>query len=389
MSVEAIVEPKLLVWARVSAGFDIESAAKKAQVKPERLESWERGEARPTIRQLRDLGRVYKRPIAVFYLPEPPREFQPIRDFRRLPVVVAGSESPALRLEIRQAHNRREQALELLELMDIEPEGFKLSAKPSDDPEDVASSVRGFLGIKYEDQVHWNPNRESFNAWRSALERAGVLVFQAMDVDLHEMRGFSITDARLPAVVVNVKDYVRGRVFTMLHELSHIMLGESGLCDLHEESHQVSTGDNVEVFCNRVAGAVFVPRRELLREEEVISTREQRNWTDEHIQKLADRYGASREVVLRRLLICGRVTEAFYQAKRVQLQEEFKVRVAHSRGFAPPHILAVSRAGRSFVKLVLNSYQQDKITASDVADLLEVRLKHLERIQALVSSASP
>ncbi len=87
--VEAMVQPELLVWARTSAGLSLDQAAKKVQVGPGRLESWESGKGRPTVRptvkQLRKLGNAYKRPIAVFYLPEPPKDFQPMKDFRRLP----------------------------------------------------------------------------------------------------------------------------------------------------------------------------------------------------------------------------------------------------------------------------------------------------------------
>src|SRR4030042_4366060 len=115
-SIEALVEPRLLGWGRRSAGLDIESAARKVQVKRECLERWERGESRPTLTQLRKLGRAYKRPIAVFYLPEPPEDFQALRDFRRLPGAVSAVESPELRFEIRRAQSRREPALELYEL---------------------------------------------------------------------------------------------------------------------------------------------------------------------------------------------------------------------------------------------------------------------------------
>ena len=113
--VEAIVKPELLSWARRSAGLDVDQAAKKIPVKPERLASWERGESRPTVKQLRKLGRVYRRPLAIFYLPEPPLDFHPMHDFRRLPGEVAGVQSPELCYEIRRALNRREIALELYE----------------------------------------------------------------------------------------------------------------------------------------------------------------------------------------------------------------------------------------------------------------------------------
>ena len=80
----ALVDGALLKWARESARFDLESAAKKLGVPAQRLDAWERGELRPTMNQLRKLANTYKRPIAVFYLPEPPTEFQALRDFRVL-----------------------------------------------------------------------------------------------------------------------------------------------------------------------------------------------------------------------------------------------------------------------------------------------------------------
>lgn len=391
-SVEAFVQPQLLAWARGSAGLELEAAAKKAQVKPEKLESWERGERRPTIKQLRKLGNVYKRPIAVFYLPEPPVGFQALRDFRRLPGTIVTTESPELRLQIRRAQDRRELAIELYQMVEGEPPRISLAATLSDSPEELATQIRTFLGIRYEDQIRWEPNYESFNQWRAALERAGVLVFQARDVEVSEMRGFSIHAESLPAIVLNVKDSPRGRIFTMLHELAHIVLQLGGLCNFRPEDVLSPTTDEqrVEIFCNWVAGATFIPRQSLLAENTVGSKRRDRDWTDEDIRRLADRYSASREVLLRRLLVTDRISEAFYTDKVAQLRDEYAALSARPQeGFPPPYRAAVSTAGPLFVRLVLNSYHTDQITASDVADFLDVRLKHLSKIESeVIKSAS-
>ena len=45
----APVTPSVLAWARRSVGVSIEDAAKRASVTPERLASWETGEAEPTV----------------------------------------------------------------------------------------------------------------------------------------------------------------------------------------------------------------------------------------------------------------------------------------------------------------------------------------------------
>jgi transcriptional regulator with XRE-family HTH domain len=104
---EANPTPTVLTWARESAGLPVELAAKKAAIPSERLAAWERGEQRPTFAQLRKLSEVYKRPLAIFYLKEPPRGFQPMHDFRRAAERATIPNSPELTMEIRKAHDRR------------------------------------------------------------------------------------------------------------------------------------------------------------------------------------------------------------------------------------------------------------------------------------------
>src|SRR5947209_395540 len=100
---EAFVKPELLAWAREDAGLTLEAAATRIGVKPDRLQACEQGVGRLTVIQLRALSNAYKRPLAFFYLPQPPPKTVTLRDFRRLPDEEVESESPKLRLEIRRA----------------------------------------------------------------------------------------------------------------------------------------------------------------------------------------------------------------------------------------------------------------------------------------------
>ena len=109
---KALVKPALLVWARDSAGITIDDAAKNVTT-PKKLAAWEADEGTPTMRQLRLLANKYKRPLSVFYLPERPKDFQPLSDYRRLPGEIAGVLSRKLRYEIRIAQERRQLAIDL------------------------------------------------------------------------------------------------------------------------------------------------------------------------------------------------------------------------------------------------------------------------------------
>jgi len=387
--VEAIAAPILLVWARERAGYTIEQAAGRLPVLPERLAAWEAGMARPTVKQLRRLGGIYGRPLAVFYLPEPPRgPQQPLRDHRRIWGEEPEGISPTLRKEIDIAEDRRELALELLSLQDEEPPTLRLRARLDEDPNAVAARFRRKLGITVEHQLGWSARYDGFNAWRDAIEKIGALVLQMTDVPIAEARGFSISDRPLPAVVANIKDSPRARSFTLIHELTHVALHESGVCTLDD-------AERIEVFCNRVAGAVLVPA-DVLRAEEVVREHgSEPEWADREIEGLARRFSVSREVVLRRLLILGRTDQAFYQRKRNEYIEEY--REAEERRKSEPteprpiprDLIAVARTGQYLSLLVLSSYARGRITASDVADYFGIRIKHLAAVERRVFGAPP
>lgn len=380
-TVEARIRPELLVWARESAGLTTEDAAKKAHVKPERLQDWENGISRPTIAQLRLLSRAYKRPLAVFYLASPPKTFMPIRDFRRISGTIAAERmSYELTLEIRRAHDRREVAIELLRDLAQEPPRFTAAISRDDDPERAAAELRAYLGVRPADQSSWKGQYGPFNAWRAVLERHGVLAFQARGVALDEMRGFSLADDPLPTVVVNMADTPNGRVFSLAHELAHIALRRSGVCDMIEFARRPPEEDTIEVFCNRVAAAFLLPSDWVL-SDATVDRHRGATWTDEEIAILSKRFNVSREALLRRLLTLGKTNADFYRQKRQEFIEQYRRRREESEGFAPPDAVAVGRAGTFFTRLVLESYHRERITSGHVAEYLDVKLKHLQNIE--------
>ncbi len=361
--------------------MDPATAASKVQVKPERLVSWETGEQRPTLSQLLKLANVYKRNPAVFYMPEPPPEQVPVHDFRRLADAHAAAVSPELRHEIRLAAGRRGTLLEILgpdapqtRLPEIRLEGT--------DTEEAAAAIRKHLGIPLAEQKTWREPRAAFQRWREALEGIGVLVFQTTHVDVREMRGFSIVEPQLPVILLNGGDAHAGRAFSAIHELCHLILRDGGLC-LPGNHEREAGGNDHEVLCNRVAGAVLVPAPALLTEPAVRRTAGREGWTDIDLAALAREFGSSREAILRRLLILGRTTERFYRLKRQQFQAEWEAQ--QERDFAVPvHTRTLNRLGRLYARTVLEGFYDGRVSASDLARHLGMRLKHLSEFEAAV-----
>ncbi|HXM94209.1 MAG TPA: XRE family transcriptional regulator [Candidatus Dormibacteraeota bacterium] len=376
--IEAKPTPAVLVWARRTAGMSLELAARKAAIKLDQLSAWEAGASRPSIPQLRKLAAVYRRPLAAFYLSEAPVRFQVMHDFRRLSNVDASYEnSPKLAYEVRRAFDRREWALELLQGLDESPPPFTARARLGENVEQVATRLRSAIAVTVERQADWRFDTVAFKNWRSLVEQAGILTLQATGIQLDEARGFSISMNPLPVVVVNIKDAPRGRIFTLLHEVAHIMLSVGGICDLHDSDE--------EAFCNQVAGAVLFPKEALLSSNTVRQHRKgDPAWTDYELRELSRQFGGSREAALVRLLELRLTTQAFYNQMKnefLRIYKELQEKRQQTEGFAPPHVLAISSAGPLFTSLVVENFNKDRITASDVSDYLQIRLKHLKDLQ--------
>lgn len=386
--IKALVEPALLIWARESASLSQEELADSLDVAIDRVQAWESGTDQLSISQLRRLAKKCKRPLSVFFLPEPPQGFQPLRDFRRLIGSGFKQYSAELAYEVRAAHERRLVALEVMEALGDEVERLNLTARVTDHPEVVGTQIRERLGITLAQQSRWDDTGKAFRAWRDAIEGAGVLVSVLSgahhQIAIEEMRGFAIAEQPLPMIVVNGKDRSGGRIFTLLHELVHILLGQSVIENTVEPGDRLPAPDRaMERFCNQVAAATLMPVKDLLAERLVAMKTPLRSpWSDEDIAALARRYGVSREALLVRLVELRQVTNAFYQGKRAEYARQREEEPEEERtGFAPYRHQVLGYIGRGFARLVLQGYHNNQLTLSAVSGYLGIQAKHVAPVE--------
>lgn len=377
-SVPALINPAMLVWARKSARFTIEEAAGKSGIAAEKLAACETGDQHLTFAQLMKIAALYKRPASLFYLKEHPKGWSPIKDFRLLQGVEQGF-SPKLTYAIRQAHERRELALELRKELGEPVRPFTLKATLKTDVEDLGRHVRDYLGITQAEQVTWK--RRAFDAWRMAIEASDVLVFMVPRLVLGEMRGAAIAEHELPVILVNGQDRSGGRIFTLLHEFCHLAIGQSGV------SGEGGDGDKapdpaIERFCNAVAAAALMPRDWMLSETLVVQKGATKTWTDEELEALALRFGVSREAVLRRLLTLGKTSQTFYESRRAQFLKEYaELNETKSEGGPLYHIQVLSQLGRAFTRLIFQGYHERALTLRDVSNHFNMQVKFLPAME--------
>ena len=379
-TIEVNVKPSVLQWLRESAGLSIEEVARRLRTSETAVQAWESGDRRPTLRTLEELSVFLKRPLAAFLLSQRPSEPPLPTDFRSLPGKEKLPMGRTTRLAIREARRMQTVAGDLTAQL-----GSPLRARirkitlPAN-PEVVAETERKRLGIDVATQIGWASAHDAFSQWRRGVEQLGVLVFQ-LPMPVEEARGFSLTDSGLPTIVVNSSDAITARIFTLFHEYAHLLLDAAGVCLPHEVAED---DGRIEEFCNHFSGALLVPKAALLADERTRQIARATSAADAGLEELAARFKMSKQVVWRRLQVCGLISTARYQAKLHSWEHQVATsRKKPSFGVSPAR-RCVGQKGRLFASMVLEAKEHDLITYSDVADYLSVRVKHLDSVQSLL-----
>lgn len=383
-SVAAKIQPTLLIWARETAGYSIDAAAKKIHVSAEKLIACESGEQNLTFKQLQDAANVYKRPLALFFLPEAPALEARVQDFRLDREVADQPMAPAIHIEIRRARQHRDEAMELARELESDLPSFSITATMQERPDAVAQRLSELLKLDDQKIASWKNQDDALKGRKAAAEAVGVLVFEASRIPTEQMRGVALPFDQLPVVILNGADSAAGRSFTLMHELTHLLLRQGGVCDL-APTEDSSPNARIEQFCNAVAAAVLMPTHKVLA---LVPNSAPEAWTMDQLGALAKPFRVSREALLVRLVNLGRATHQHYLAMRPLFREEYltfrQSQKSESDGGPSPAVMAVRNLGKPFIHLVLDAYANERIGLSTVSDYLGVKLKHLPKIRGMV-----
>ncbi len=387
------VNPEILRWARDTAGLSQEEAAAKLQIREirgrsaaERLTALESGEEEPTRPMIVRMSEKYRRPLLTFYLSAPPRRGERGQDFRTLPQGHTEADDALLDALIRNILARQSMVrAELEEEEEAEPLSFVGSMTMSDGVPAVIESIKQTLSINLNDFRSQPSALEAFALLRSKAERAGAFVLLKGDlgsyhtaIDLQTFRGFAIADGFAPFVVINDQDSNKAWSFSLLHELAHLWLGQTGVSG---ERGNLS----IEQFCNDVAGEFLLPRVELLQYEfgnlmdidtsqmRITEFAWERNLSSSMVAYKLYRIGAIGEEHWRLL------SEAFH--KRWLEERQRKRDLGRQRRTGPDfYTVRQHRIGRGLIELVEHMLKAGSITTSKAGKMLGVKAKQVQTL---------
>lgn len=372
---KAKINNKILKWARTECNMNEEYVCEKLKIPVSTLESWEKGEEQPTIAELRELAKIYRQLLAVFYMSkEPISTKQKFTDYRTISNNSEYSEmSPELTFEIREAIYNRNNMIELKEELKEKIDKFDIHIKQSDRPKEICEYIIQQLNINFNIVYEMKNMNEKFNYYRNIMEDNGILVYQAKEIDIKEMRGMALYFDKLPIIILNRKDSYTARIFSLFHELIHLTLRTSSICDMIEDVNNNDT----ELFCNSIAGEILVPEKVII---------ENLLYDENKIKRLATRHGISKDVFIRRLFDLKIISFEEYINKLNKYKKEFEEiqKKKKSSGFVSPVNDTVSVVGKNYTRTVLKAYNEHKITFNEISEYLNIKLKHYDNLIAKV-----
>jgi Zn-dependent peptidase ImmA (M78 family)/DNA-binding XRE family transcriptional regulator len=252
------VTPSVLRWAIEDSGYELDQLASALGVSPSHLEQWLSGDSLPNLTQARKLANKLHRSLAALLLPRPPRSQPLVVEFRHS-LDDRQELNPNERRYLRRAKRFQETLSWLSKELEL-PRPTIPSASLAAEPGSIASSVRSLLGISTKDQRDWSSPSSAFHKWRSALERVGIIVF-LFPVGKASCTGFSLWDDFAPIVAVNTAWNESARIFTVFHEMAHLITRTSSACLGFRSSART---DQVERWCESFSAQVLMPTTDVL-----------------------------------------------------------------------------------------------------------------------------
>ena len=375
MAVERMpITPEVITWARERLGYSLDALASK---RPDfkKIAEWERGDSRPTYRQLELLAKQLSAPVAIFFFPEPPDAPNIEETFRTLSTAQFAEIPPSIR---KLLHKARAFQLGLAELNDGRNPARKIVTRDlrfsvDDSVTFMAQQVRDYLGVSLSDQFNWNHVHIALKAWRTTFFNVGVTVFKDAFRELG-YGGFSLYDEEFPIIYVNDSYPGTRQVFTLFRELAHLLFHTSGMeKDVAFRRPFSADKRRIEATCSRLAAAILVPDDAFAKEISCCTA------DTALADTLARKFCVSRELIYRRFRDHGLVTDSQYEAA----MQKWGSQLVKPRGGSGGNYFRrkIAYLGEEYITLAFKRFYQDRIDEEELADYLAIKPKYIDQLE--------
>ena len=210
----------------------------------------------------------------------------------------------------------------------------------------------------------------------------GVAIFQ-LSLTQDHLRGFSIVDEAVPIICIKRGgEQATAKIFTLFHELGHILLNDGGLCDLSENTNQ-----QIEKWCNAFAAEILIPTSELLQMSIVIEQKykEEKNWAKKDLIELANYFQVGPLAILISLLENNLTSLEYYKDRHQAWNKPTfgRAKSPEGRNIAKE---TIKEKGKTYISLAFSAFDKNKIDLKDLSDFLGVKLSYVPKTRQLLNA---
>lgn len=372
------VNGKIIQWAREYYNMSPEEAAQKIGVDLEKYKDWEAGTDYPTYAKLKKMSDVFHKPSALFFFPVPPQIASPKGDLRTLPDAVVSRLSRNVILQLEKA---KVYQLSLIELYGERDSIFMHRDEFPDGVDALCEFFREKLEFPIAAQKARKSTKVVFEIYREKFYDIGIYVFKDSFRD-NAISGLCVKDNRFPVIVINNSMSFARQIFTLFHELYHLISDTSGAEIIRDDFYSMlaENQSTIEHNCDSFANNFLVPLDDFRRELEKAPIDEKR------IEDLAQLYSVSREAIMYKLLTLGKITSSDYS----QLKETFYGEAIRSQGKKEGkkgggnyYSTKLSYLGNQYTGEVFRQYFSGKISGVKAGEMLQSKVDHLPRLESV------
>jgi len=372
---DTIINGLMIRWARERAGLSRDELASRLQVQSDSINRWEAGEVPIPITKAKALAKIALLPYGLLYADNPPDETIPIPDFRTHRTGIIRKPSPELLETIRDAKLKQEWYRDYLLSEDAEPLEFIHSFNILESPKTAAEEMKRILCIN-DDEYHSCQNWETaFRYLINHAEDAGITVIvnstlrnnTHRPLDTDEFRGFVLSDEYAPLIFINGRDAKAAQMFTLMHEIAHLLIGKSGVLD---NTLEANPSIPEEHWCNMAAADFLTPK------DRVLSIWDAGTDSSRNIDNLRLKLKVSRLVCIFRAYQLNLIS---YHEKENLLSEEMaridsqKNKNKEKNAHPDPYIIRRYKTGRNLALAVISEVQANRMLYRDAFRLLGVK----------------
>jgi Zn-dependent peptidase ImmA (M78 family) len=353
-SIEIRAYPDVLRALRETSGFTIDEVAKRLKTTAEKIIETEKGVASFTLTQIKKLADIYHRPLAAFFTDTLPK-MPVIADYR---VNRKKRLTPQVYIAERRAYYLANKLSDLTDKKSQIP-SFPETLKA----DEMALEFRNFLKMELLKSIK---PEELLAHYKKVLEENILVSIIELPIKAVDVRGFSVL-SYISVIVLNEEDKPSIKLFSLFHEVYHLIKRSSGICSIEIELN----GEDLESACNLFSAELLVPLHDL--KEECKRFKELDEGT---VSELSEVYGVSKQVIMLRLLSLGYITNKKYNQFTQEGVGKPKEKMFGRKNWDK---VFQNRAGNLAIRETANAYRSGKISYSEVVDILNIKTKYIEK----------